>query len=39
MHIVMMNTNDNSNYQVHVNLQLAALLARSDGVNIVNVPW
>jgi hypothetical protein len=35
----MMNTNDNNDYQVHVNSESAALLTRSDGVNVVNVPW
>jgi hypothetical protein len=34
----MMNTNDNNDYWVHVNSQPAALLTRSDGVDVVGVP-
>jgi len=38
-HIVMMNTNDNNDCWVHVNLRSAALLTRSDGVDVASVPW
>ncbi|CAK9260012.1 unnamed protein product [Sphagnum jensenii] len=38
-HIVMMNTNDDNNYRVHVNSRPAALLTRFDGVTVAGVPW
>ncbi|CAK9864477.1 unnamed protein product [Sphagnum jensenii] len=38
-HIVMMNTNDDSDWRVHVNSRLAALLTRSNGVDVTSVPW
>jgi hypothetical protein len=35
----MMNIDDDSNCRVHVNLRLAALLTRSDGVDVADVLW
>jgi len=37
-YIVMMNTNDDSNYREHVNSRPAALLTRSNGIDVANVP-
>ncbi|CAK9220535.1 unnamed protein product [Sphagnum troendelagicum] len=38
-HIVMMNTDDDNNCRVHVNLRLAVLLTYYDGVDGDGVPW
>jgi hypothetical protein len=35
----MMNTDDDKDCRVHVNLQPAALFTHSDGVDIAGVPW
>ncbi len=39
MHIVMMNTDDDSDCRVHVNSRPAALLTHSDGVDVAGIPW
>jgi hypothetical protein len=35
----MMNTDDDTDCQVHVNSRPAALFTHSDGVNVADVPW